>query len=205
MRYRLSVPGDSQGLSDSLLRPEALWTRAEFFCRHSKVPKSSGVYAWYFRGLDNIVPCSPCVRHGEFSLLYVGISPSAPPKNGASSQSVRSRLRQHFRGNAEASTLRLTLGCLLADQLGLELRRVGSGRGFTFSTGEQRLSQWLEENARVVWRCCDEPWIFEEELISVLDLPLNLDQNRRHAFHSELSRIRRDAKTRARELPVLPR
>ncbi|WP_420481527.1 GIY-YIG nuclease family protein [Actinopolymorpha pittospori] len=36
-----------------------------------------------------------------------------------SSQNLRTRVCYHFRGNAEGSTLRLTLGCLL----GLELRR----------------------------------------------------------------------------------
>jgi hypothetical protein len=51
--------------------------------------------------------------------------------------------------NAEGSTLRLTLGCLLADELGIELRRVGSGKRFTFSTGEKRLSEWMEANARI--------------------------------------------------------
>ena len=38
------------------------------------------------------------------------------------------RIRYHFRGNAEGSTLRLTLGCLLIKPLGIELRRVGSGK-----------------------------------------------------------------------------
>ncbi|WP_374120389.1 GIY-YIG nuclease family protein [Mesorhizobium onobrychidis] len=55
------------------------------------------------------------------------MSPKAPPLNGArpSSQNVRSRLRTHYSGNAAGSTLRRTLGCLLAAELGIELRRVG--------------------------------------------------------------------------------
>jgi hypothetical protein len=43
-------------------------------------------------------------------------------------------------GNAEGSTLRLSSGCILAEQLGIQLRRVGSGKRLTFGTGEQRLS-----------------------------------------------------------------
>ncbi len=46
----------------------------------------------------------------------------------------------HYAGNAEGSTLRKTLGCLLADELGIELRRVGSGTRKTFVDGEHRLS-----------------------------------------------------------------
>jgi hypothetical protein len=61
----------------------------------------------------------------------------------------------------------------------------------------------MEANAKVVWHVCDKPWELEDELISTVDLPLHLDQNRHHGFHPELSRIRSEAKAKARELPVL--
>lgn len=72
----------------------------------------------------------------------------------------------------------------------------------TFGVGEQALTNWLERNARIVWLTCNEPWRVEEQLIRSVSLPLNLDQNRHHGFHSELSEKRRAAKARARELPV---
>ena len=43
------------------------------------------------------------------------------------------RIQYHMRGNAEASTLRLTLGCLLAEELDIELRRVGHGKRLTLT------------------------------------------------------------------------
>jgi hypothetical protein len=194
-------------LPDSLLRPERLWTRQQVMFKPTPVPRAAGVYAWYFTGLEEIVPFSGCISCDGFRLLYTGISPSAPPANGKgpSKQSLQHRIRYHFAGNAEGSTLRLSLGCLLADQLGIELRRVGSGKRFTFSIGEAKLSEWMEGHARVVCHVCDQSWKLEEELISSLDLPLNLDQNRRHGFHPVLSEIRRRAKLRAKELPILPR
>jgi hypothetical protein len=142
---------------------------------------------------------------GNVTLLYVGISPKAPPKNGKppSRQTLRSRIRYHYRGNAEGSTLRLTLGCLLTEKLGIELRRVGSGKRRTFSQGERFLDEWMKENAFVCWAECNEPWIIEEQLISTLSLPLNLDQNTHHPFCSVLKAIRREAANRARELPVV--
>ena len=82
---------------------------------------------------------------------------------------------------------------------------MGSGKRLTFSTGEARLSEWMEGNAKVVWHVCDEPWKLEEDLISTMDLPLNLDQNRHHKFHSVLSRLRQEAKAKARDLPIVPR
>lgn len=129
----------------------------------------------------------------------MGISPERPPTNGRppSRANLRSRIRYHFTGNAEGSTLRLTLGCLLADELGLELRRLG-GRRLTFAAGEARLSEWLAENARVCWVVCGEPWLVEEEAIAALWLPLNLDQNARHLFHSVLTAMRAEARQRAR-------
>jgi hypothetical protein len=173
---------------DELLKPSRLWTRAEVLSRPSPVPKSSGIYAWYFRALDG-VPSTNCLTCGEFKLLYIGISPSAPPTNGKapSRQTLCHRVQYHMRGNAEGSTLRLSLGCLMANQLGIELRRVGSGKRLTFSTGEQRLSEWLTENARVAWMVCDPPWRLEQELIAGLSLRSILDQNKNHASSKSTS------------------
>ena len=108
-----------------------------------------------------------------------------------------------MRGNAKSSTLRLTLGCILCDQLQIELRRVSSGTRMTFAEGEYALSAWMTENARVVWAETAEPWLAEAKLIQELSLPLNLDQNSAHPFHERLSSFRRLAKKRARSLPVV--
>jgi hypothetical protein len=96
------------------------------------------------------------------------------------------------------------VACSLTE-LGIELRRVGSGKRRTFSTGEQLLSSWMADNAFVTWTAHPEPWELEEELIARYDIPLNLDQNQRNAFHPELSAARRTAKERAAQLPILPR
>jgi hypothetical protein len=191
---------------DDILRPKRLWTRSEVLSRPSPVPRASGIYAWYFRALEK-VPESDCHSVNGLRLLYIGISPSAPPKNGKgpSRQTLYHRIRYHMRGNAEGSTLRLSLGCILADQLGIELRRVGSGNRLTFSRGEERLSQWMDENARVVWTLCDEPWELERELIAAIDLPLNLDLNATNTFFPVLSELRRTAKVKARQLPIIPK
>lgn len=74
--------------------------------------------------------------------------------------------------------MRLTLGCLLADELDIELRRVGSGKRLTFgNVGEAKLSEWMGANAFVMFQICDTPWEVEEKLIANTCLPLNLDQN----------------------------
>ena len=115
------------------------------------------------------------VRDG-LALLYVGIAPKARAANGTLSRAtLRSRLRQHMRGNASGSTLRLTLGCLLSQELGIELRRVGPKDRMTFCDGEAKLSNWLSEIAFVCWAVNDKPWEAEATLITSVCLPLNLD------------------------------
>jgi hypothetical protein len=146
-----------------------------------------------------------CLKRGELTLLYTGISPKRPPTNGRppSRQTLRHRIRYHFRGNAEGSTLRKTLGVLLAEALGIELRRVGSGKRMTFGVGEPLLSEWMADNALVAWVVDPEPWLLEARLIADLDVPLNLDGNRHHRFHPELTAARAQAVARARALPIL--
>ena len=132
-----------------LLKPERLWSRREVLSTPSPVPRQPGVYAWYFREIPPYVPLIHCHSYDSHTLLYVGISPKEPPRNGSSpsKQKLFDRVRYHYRGNAEGSTLRLTLGCLLSEKLGIQLRRVGSGNRMSFSGGEHILSQWMEENA----------------------------------------------------------
>ncbi|MDM0110224.1 hypothetical protein QTH97_35405 [Variovorax sp. J22R24] len=188
----------------SLLNPPQVSTRQEVLSRPCPVPTSPGVYAWYFKNIPFGVPVADCVRCGDLTLLYVGIAPRAAPLNGKppSSQRLKQRVRYHFCGNAEGSTLRLTLGCLLADELKIRLRRVGSGKRMTFADGEAMLSRWMDANAFVAWEVTHEPWHLEREIISRTALPLNLDMNKKHAFHSYLSMKRREAKQQAREWPI---
>ncbi|HEV2208836.1 MAG TPA: hypothetical protein VG167_08675 [Verrucomicrobiae bacterium] len=112
------------------------------------------------------------------------MAPTSPPANAErpSSQHLRKRIQYHLRGNAEGSSLRLSLGCLLADHLGLELRRVGSGNRMTFDPTEHTLSAWLEANARITWLEHPEPWLLETEPIQSVSVPPNLDQNSSHPF-----------------------
>jgi hypothetical protein len=195
------TPPTAAAGSGPLLAPTRLWSRGEVLAAPSPVPREPGVYAWYFHDLPPAVPADGCHRHDDLTLLYIGIAPKAPPKNGkpASTQRLYHRVRYHYRGNAEGSTLRLTLGCLLADTLGIRLRRVGSGNRLTFAGGEDALSTWMQRNAFVTWRVDPEPWLLEEQLIGRLALPLNLDQNQRHPFHAQLSALRRNAKAQARQ------
>jgi hypothetical protein len=190
-----------------LLGPARLYTRAEVLARPCPVPAQPGVYAWYFDRAPGSTPLEGTHSMGGWSLLYVGISPRAPrtAATSASRQTIRSRLRYHYRGNAYGSTLRLSLGSLLTEELGIGLRRVGSGTRLTFSEGEATLSDWMANHACVCWLPTGQPWTVESELIQQLTLPLNLDQNLHSPFRATLSAARAEQRAIARILPVLPR
>lgn len=170
------------------------------------MPAAPGVYAWWFDEPPGDFDIAGCRRLGDLALLYAGISPKRPPQNGRapSKGHLRQRIQTHYAGNAEGSTLRKTLGCLLSDQLGIELRRVGSGDRRTFVEGEAELSRWMEEHALVSWVVRERPWELEDHVIATFDLPLNLDGNSRNAFHADLRRARARCTARANELPVVP-
>jgi len=162
----------------------------------SPVPRTSGLYGWFFRKVPHGVPVNDCVLRDGLTLLYVGIAPS----RSGSKATLRSRIRQHYRSNASGSTLRLTLGCLLGDQLQIRLRPVGTRNRLTFGPeGEKKLSDWMAANALVCWVEHPRPWDLESEVIAALRSPLNVEANAAHPFCATLAALRREIKKKARK------
>jgi hypothetical protein len=183
----------------SLIKPAILYSRNTVLSTQSPIPQESGLYAWYFKEVPPAVPTNGCIVKEQHTLLYVGIS----PKNLNSTQNLRKRIVTHFKGNAEGSTLRLTLGTLLTEQSGFPLRRVGSGKRMTFThSGEQWLDEWMAENAFVCWTCHPTPWEIEKDILQRISLPLNIQDNTHHPFSSHLSDKRKHAKRLARDSEI---
>jgi hypothetical protein len=186
----------------TLINPYLIFSRPAVLTKPCPVPQVSGAYAWYFRDVPPVVPTEGCVTKDGLTLLYVGISPDKVGKPH-SKQNLRKRITNHYRGNAEGSTLRRTLGVLLATESDFPLRRVGSGTRMTFThLGEQWLDRWMEANAFVCWVQHSAPWELEDELFSSVSLPLNIKGNRDHPFANELSSLRKDAIRQAKDSPV---
>lgn len=181
--------------------PEKIWSRDDVIRLPSLVPAISGIYFWWFKSLPSVVPLDKCVTFNDHTLLYVGISPDKRGKPN-SRANLKTRIKTHYSGNAEGSTLRRTLGVLLSEESNFPLRRVGSGKRTTFThTGEQWLDNWMAENAKVHWLPHDEPWVIEESLMSSYSLPLNIQGNK-HAFKAQLSAMRSKAMTEAKIMTI---
>jgi hypothetical protein len=186
----------------ALITPTVLYSRFTVLTKPCPVPQEPGAYAWFFNDVPAIVPIDGCITKDGLTLLYVGISPDKVGKPD-SKQNLRKRITNHYRGNAEGSTLRRSLGVLLTGESGFPLRRVGSGNRLTFThLGEQWLDNWMANNAFVCWVEHPAPWELEDELLGTLSLPLNIKGNNNHIFAPALSQLRRDAIRQARETPV---
>jgi hypothetical protein len=191
----------------SLLCPDRLYIASDVGSRPCPVPPRPGVYAWYFDQQPPGVDIRGCHRIDERYLLYVGISPKAPSLNGRppSRSTLRQRIRTHYFGNAEGSTLRRTVGCLLSSQLGIALRRVGSGTRYTFTNpGEQVLDRWMSQHAFVCWVETNAPWELETHVLaSGLRLPLNVDGNPCQEVVTAVRTVRLRARQLADQLDVI--
>ena len=185
-----------------LVYPKKIYSGEEVLSDIHLVPKKPGIYAWFFTDLLPLVPTSDCIEQDKLKLLYIGIAPRKPTKEGSISKStLRNRIIYHYKGNAYGSTLRLTLGCLLSEKLDIHLRRVGKrGRRMNFTQeGEHRLSCWMEKNAFVTWIEREYPWELEKIALKEISLPFNLKGNKHHPFYNTLKVIRRRARDQARK------
>ncbi|GHH45966.1 GIY-YIG nuclease family protein [Lentzea cavernae] len=149
----------------------------------AEVPRKPGVYVWFFDEIPADVPTEGCHVGEHGTALYVGIA--------TVKRTLRSRLRNHFRGNASGSTLRLTLGC----HLDLPLRQVGSR--LTFGDQEPVVSEWLAEHGRVACVAHDDPESLEQELLGTGRFPLNIKDNP-HPYAKLVSERRAAARSAAR-------
>ncbi len=169
--------------------PPRLYTRAELTAPPSPVPPSHGIYGWYFDVLPHASIHGIGTFVGPWSLLYIGIAPGRP----GSASNLRKRLRNHLTGNARGSTLRLSLGSLMAEQLGLTV--VPASGKVSFGATETLLSDWLDDHARVVWVEHPEPWTVEAEVVRALRVPLNRDHNQAHPFYAAMGELRAARRT----------
>ena len=117
---------------ESIINPVDLYSRPEVLSTPSLLPSVPGIYGWFIKDIPGNVSVDGCVTKGPLTLLYVGISPDKIGKPN-SRQNLRRSITTHFQGNAEGSTLRRSLGVLLAGESGHPLRRVGSGKRMTLT------------------------------------------------------------------------
>jgi hypothetical protein len=135
-------------------------------------PNSPGVYGWYFRKIPPYIPYKKTVyirrRIKKWRLLYIGKGISLKKRI----------LGFHSNGDADVSTLRLSLGCLFVKQLKLCLyikpSEVSDDSYYFGDKGEEKISEWMKNNARVSWIQTPNYGCLEDSVIERYVLPLNI-------------------------------
>ncbi|MCE9614859.1 MAG: hypothetical protein K8T26_11320 [Lentisphaerae bacterium] len=157
------------------------------------VPDANGIYFWFFRDLEELLPeallrglvQAAVPRSGDHWCCYVGL---------AAGQTIHTRiLEKHLGDNAHVSTLRHTIGSLLATVHGVtrESNPVG---GFwaiapSFSI-ENRITKFLLANGKLSWQVTNTSAATEKEVLANQNfvLPLN---NQCHG-HNPIRRLIRN-------------
>jgi len=158
-------------------------------------PIAPGFYAWWLRR-EHLAAAIPPVPYetrtpasADWSLLYVGISPSGP----SSRRNIAIRFsKDHVGGRIGSSTFRKSVAALMMEAL--KLQPLG-GRGRACLVSETPLSRWIGESCGVTFASVERPWDLEADVIKRLDPPLNID-NGAHPFRLEV-KARRAALMRA--------
>ncbi|MBM3503591.1 MAG: hypothetical protein FJX65_06920 [Alphaproteobacteria bacterium] len=138
--------------------------------------------------------------------MYLGVAgrAAAPADEGRGEGTLWHQTQVDLHGDAGESALRLALGCLMADQLGITLRRAGSGQRLTFTRdGERRLSEWIARHGRVGWMSHPDPQTIAPDIRRRLSLPLNLDGNSGDNVNAPIRSIVANAQANARAMPVV--
>lgn len=175
---------------DQLIRPSKLFIPSTVLLSLDR--KAKGIYGWWFRENSLPVPAVGTAQSSAGSLLYVGVGPV-----GANSGSdLRIRLGNHISGNSTCSTLRRSLGCLLAEKLNLRFRVTRTSKGgktlhYGLGEGEAILTAWMEAHASVCWVEHSQPWLLEASALQLVRLPLNVRGNRHCEFSGVLHQMRR--------------
>jgi hypothetical protein len=122
----------------------------------------------------------PLATPDGYQLLYAG----------ASRDPLRRRVLEHLTGNTKGSSLRMTIGALIGNELGLDPVGSRNRTYFDFGDGEQRLTDWMLAHTRVAVVATDDPFPLERAVLATTPVPLNISERRRHPYSKFLMNLR---------------
>jgi hypothetical protein len=155
-----------------------------------QIPDSSGNYIVCLRKdskLPDIGIEFEMKPYQGFKVIYTGIAGT----------SLRKRdFRQHFTGNnAGSSTLRKSIGSLFGYSKIARDKNASNGKTKFNISDEIKLSGWMMKNLLLYVKTNSNPDELENELITILNPPLNLSKNKNfinQEFRKKLSELRKN-------------
>lgn len=160
----------------------------------AELPNACGTYVIFMPDADKLLRSSG----------YSALTPHSPLSTeydevlylGSTGRSLQKRIREHLLGDARRSTFRMTLGCLLKDELDLTVIGTLGQTYFHFGDDEVRLTKWMRENLAVGFRETKTPLEDEKALIELANPPLNIAGRKSDPFARELMDLRSDLSSR---------
>ena len=163
------------------------------------LPERAGIYALL---LDNPEALEPALERAHLKLDPLRLGKRAILYLGATEDSLRGRVMCHLSNDTCTSTFRMSLGAVLAEELGLVVRPVPGERYFGFEPeSERRLSTWIQANVSVAARPSRHAMVMEKSLIADHAPVLNI-KGRTDRQGAEVLLLMRQ---RMRGLPIDPR
>jgi hypothetical protein len=150
------------------------------------LPACGGIYAWWMSASAIPSVTGPPHPEARIELLYVGIA----PRGAASPATLRSRvLGQHLGGNIGSSTFPQSLAALLFEGHGWTTRWSGT-RSQLIPEDNRALSEWQSRYLFLTWVEHPRPWDVEQQVMVLMQPPLNLAGNASHPLHRRLTELR---------------
>ncbi len=159
-----------------------------------RVPDAGGVYAVLVANADEFLrpygyfelEPRPLLTVDGRQVLYLG----------STGRSLQKRLCEHLFGDSRLSTLRMTLGCLLLEEIGLTVLGTLGQTYFHFGDDEARLTNWMCEHLAIGFLETETPLDDEKALIGLTNPPLNIAGRKSHPFARALMDRRSDLSSR---------
>lgn len=128
------------------------------------LPEQAGIYALL---LDNPEALEPALERARLKLDPLRLGKRAILYLGATEDSLRTRIMCHLSDDTCISTFRMSLGAILAEELGLVVWPRPGERYFGFEPdSERRLSDWIQDNVSVAARPSRHAMVIEKTLIA---------------------------------------
>lgn len=153
------------------------------------LPDVPGLYALI---LDHPDALAQALERARLALEPVKLGRRPVLYLGATDDSLRRRLKCHLSDDTGRSTFRMSLGAVLAEQLGLIARPSSGERYFMFEPeSEMTLSRWISEHVSVAVKPRLHARRVESRLIFHADPLLNIASRRPSDQVAGLTRMRR--------------
>jgi hypothetical protein len=175
----------------AVLRDRDLAVSAALFPAGREAASSPGLYSWWVDD-EGRAALEGSLESQLTSLIYAGQAGATSSISAkASTATLGSRIgNNHIRGSAHGSTFRKTISALLLEPLNLRLDKPDH----LIKADNDRVSTWIRKHLSVAIYPYDDRatlGAFEDEVLRILDPPLNLDGMHPTPVRSRVTSLRR--------------